>query len=207
MSTVTMTVGNLLALVQKNIKRMLAYSSIAQAGYTLIGVVAATRTDLGAAAVAFYMFMYVLTNILAFTVIIAVSNTVESDDIADFANLGRRSPYLALAMVLAFLSLGGVPPLAGFFGKFFLFAAAVEAGFTWLAIVGTINAIVALYYYLTVIKVMYVDPNEDTRPIAARPASMAVMWIASIGVLLMGTIASPWFNWAVDAARSLVAAR
>jgi NADH-quinone oxidoreductase subunit N len=207
MSTVTMTVGNLLALVQKNIKRMLAYSSIAQAGYTLMGVVAATRTDLGVAAVAFYMFMYVLTNILAFTVIIAVSNTIKSDDIYDFANLGRRSPYLALAMVLAFLSLGGVPPLAGFFGKFFLFAAAVEAGFTWLAVVGVLNAIVALYYYLTVIKVMYVDPNEDTRPIAARPAAVAVMWISSIGVILMGTLASPWFNWAVDAARSLVASR
>lgn len=204
-AVVTITLGNLLALVQRNIKRLIAYSSIAQAGYTLIGVVALTETELGAAAVAFYMFMYVLTNILAFTVIIAVSNTTGSDQIADFAGLSRRKPYLALAMVLAFLSLGGVPPLAGFFGKFFLFAAAVRAGYVWLAIVGVLNVIVALYYYLTVIKVMYVDPTEDTRPIVVTPGFTIVLIITSAGVLLMGTLAGPWWNWALNAAQSLAA--
>lgn len=203
-SVITMTLGNLLALVQRNMKRMLAYSSIAQAGYTLMGVVA--LTDLGVAAVTFYMFMYVLTNITAFTVVIIVSNSIESDEIADFAGLSRRSPYLALAMVLALLSLSGVPPLAGFFGKFFLFSAAVQAGYVWLAIIGVLNAIVALYYYLTVVKVMYVDPTEDTRPIRFSPAYTIVLLVTGAGILLMGTVASPWFNWALDAAGSFVAA-
>ncbi len=205
MSALTMTLGNAVALVQRNFKRLIAYSSIAQAGYTLMGVVALTQTDLGAAAVAFYMLMYVLTNILAFTVIIAVSNATGSDEIAALAGLSRRSPNLALAMVLALLSLGGVPPLAGFFGKFFLFAAAVDAGFVWLAIVGVLNAIVALYYYLTVIKVMYVDTSEDVRPISVAPASAVTLWIAGIGVLVMGTLAAPWWSWALHAAQSLTA--
>ncbi|HEC24203.1 MAG TPA: NADH-quinone oxidoreductase subunit N, partial [Chloroflexi bacterium] len=205
MAAITMTLGNLLALVQRNIKRLLAYSSIAQAGYVLIGVVALTRTEIGVAAVAFYMFLYVLTNIAAFTVVIAVSNTTGSEQIADFASLSRRAPYLALAMVLAMLSLGGVPPLAGFFGKFFLFAAAVEAGYVWLAIVGVLNAIVALYYYLSVIKVMYVDPNEDTRPVRVTPVFTGVLLFTGLGILVMGTIAGPWWAWALNAASSLTA--
>nr|MBN1229412.1 NADH-quinone oxidoreductase subunit N [Anaerolineae bacterium] len=205
MAVITMTLGNLLAIVQKNIKRMLAYSSIAQAGYTLIGVVALTETDLGTAAVAFYMFMYVLTNIAAFTVISVISNTTGTDEIADFAGLSRRSFPLTLAMILALLSLSGVPPLAGFFGKFFLFAAAVDAGYTWLAIIGVLNAIVALYYYLTVVKVMFVDPNEDTRPLVITPAFAAVLWISGVGILLMGVIAAPWWNWALNAAQSITA--
>ncbi len=205
MSAITITLGNLLALVQRNIKRLIAYSSIAHAGYTLMGVVALTESNLGAAAVAFYMFMYVLTNILTFTVIIVVSNATGSDEIVDFAGLSRRSPYLALAMVLALLSLGGVPPLAGFFGKFFLFAAVIEAGYTWLAILGVLNAIVALYYYLTVIKVMYVDTSEDARPIVVAPGFSAALWITGVGVLLMGTVASPWWNWAISAAQNVTA--
>jgi NADH-quinone oxidoreductase subunit N len=143
---------------------------------------------------------------MVFTVTIIVSNSVQGDDIADFANLGRRSPYLAIAMVLALLSLGGVPPLAGFFGKFFLFAAAVQAGYVWLAIIGVLNAIVALYYYLTVIKVMYVDANEDTRPIVIGPAYTFVLFVTGIAVLGLGTLASPWWGWALDAASNLIAA-
>jgi NADH-quinone oxidoreductase subunit N len=149
------------------------------------------------------MFMYVLTNILAFTVVIIVSNAIKSDEIKDLASLSRRSPNLALAMVLAFLSLGGVPPAAGFFGKFYLFSAAVEAGYVWLAIVGVLNAIVSLYYYLTIIKVMYVDPNEDTSPIAVSGAYAVVLFITGIGVLLMGTVPWPWWNWALDAAKGI----
>jgi NADH-quinone oxidoreductase subunit N len=202
-AAVTMTLGNVLALVQHNLKRLLAYSSIAHAGYTLIGVVALTRSGNGAAAVAFYMFMYVMTNIAAFTVVIIVSNALGSDEIKDLAGLSRRSPYLALAMVIALLSLSGVPPLAGFFGKFFLFAAAVEAGYVWLAILGVLNAIVALYYYLTVIKVMYVDVTDDVRPISAAHAYTAVLFITCAGILIMGTLAGPWWNWALDAAKNV----
>lgn len=203
MSAITISLGNLLALVQTNIKRMLAYSSIAQAGYTLMGVIA--LSELGTASVVFYMFMYILTNITAFTVVIIVSNTVEGDAIKDFAGLSRRSPYLAIAMVLALLSLGGVPPLGGFFGKVFLFAAAIQAGYVWLAIIGVLNVIVALYYYLSVIKVMYVDESEDARPIRFAPSYTVVLFVAGLGILLMGTVAGPWFNWALDAANSLVA--
>jgi NADH-quinone oxidoreductase subunit N len=105
--------------------------------------------------------------------------------------------------VLALLSLGGVPPLAGFFGKFFLFSAAVDAGYVWLAVLGVLNAIVALYYYLTVIKVMYVDLSDDTRPVRSSQAYTAVLVITCAGILLMGTLAGPWWNWALDAARSV----
>jgi NADH-quinone oxidoreductase subunit N len=203
-SAITMTLGNLLALGQRDIKRMLAYSSVAQAGYTLMGVVA-IQSDWGVASVAFYMFMYVMTNILAFTVVIIVSNVTGSNEIRDFAGLSRRSPYLALAMVLALLSLSGVPPLAGFFGKFFLFAAAVDAGYVWLAIVGVLNAIVALYYYLTVIKVMYVDEAEDTSGIQVKPAYTSVLMITGAGILVIGTIAGPWLTWALAAGSNVTA--
>jgi NADH-quinone oxidoreductase subunit N len=203
-AAITMTLGNLLALVQRDIKRMLAYSSIAQAGYALMGVVA-LNSSWGVAAVAFYMFMYVLTNITAFTVVIVVSNATGSDAIKDFAGLSRRSPNLALAMVLALLSLSGVPPLAGFFGKFFLFAAAVDAGYVWLAIVGVLNAIVALYYYLTVIKIMYVDVAEDTSRIQVAPAHTAVLMFTGAGILIIGTVAGPWLAWALAAAQNVTA--
>lgn len=202
-AVVTMFTGNLLALAQSNIKRMLAYSSIAQAGYALVGVVAISENTLGVAAVAFYMFMYVFTNILAFTIVIVVSNVTGGDDIKDFANLGRRAPYLALAMTVALLSLAGIPPAAGFFGKFFLFAAAIEAGYIWLAMIGFINAIVALYYYLTVVKVMFVDTSEDTSRITAAPSYSIAVAITVIGVLLMGIFASPWWVWAQDAANTI----
>jgi NADH-quinone oxidoreductase subunit N len=205
-STITMTLGNVLALWQRNIKRLLAYSSIAQAGYTLIGVVAiAADNGAGMAAVAFYMFMYTLTNLGAFAVIILAVRATGSEAIADFAGLSRRSPGLALAMTVALLSLGGIPPAAGFFGKFFLFNAAVESGLTWLALVGVINAIVALYYYLMVVKVMYVDRSADEeKPIPVGGAYRWALVITSFGVILLGVIAAPVYNWALEAGRGLL---
>jgi NADH-quinone oxidoreductase subunit N len=200
-SALTMTVGNLLALVQRNMKRLLAYSSIAHAGYTLMGIVA--LSDLGAAAVAFYMFLYVLTNLAAFAIVIVFSNATGKDDIADFAGFSRRSPFLSLMMVFALLSLGGIPPLAGFFGKFFLFSAAVNAGLIWLAVVGVLNAIVSLYYYLSIMKVMYVDPPEETTRIPVPAACAIVIAVTVIGILLMGTLSTPWFNWTASAATGL----
>lgn len=202
-AAVTMTLGNVLALVQHNMKRLLAYSSIAQAGYALIGVVALTNTTNGVAAVSFYMLMYVLTNIAVFTVVIVISNSLGSDEIKDLAGLSRRSPRLALALTIALLSLGGVPPAAGFFGKFYIFSAAVDAGYVWLAILGVLNSIVALYYYLTIIKVAYVDPSDDKRPISAAPAYGLVLFITCAGVLILGTVPSPWWNWALDAAKNV----
>lgn len=207
LSVITMTLGNLLALVQRNIKRLLAYSSIAQAGYTLIGVaaIATDRSGDGIAAVAFYMFMYVLTNILAFGVVILFANATGSEQIADLAGLSRRSPWLALAMTLALLSLAGIPPAAGFVGKFLLFRAAVDADLVWLALIGVVNVIIGLYYYLIIVKVMYMErsPDDDVPIPVGAPYAWA-LGVSAAGVLLFGTIGiTPLVNWATDAARAL----
>ena len=134
MATATMTLGNLLALAQKNIKRLLAYSSIAHAGYALIGLVALSQ--FGAASLVFYLAAYVVTNLAAFAVVILFARSAGSEEIADYAGLSRRSPGLALALMVALLSLAGMPPLAGFVAKFYVFAAAVRSGWIWLAFVG-----------------------------------------------------------------------
>jgi NADH-quinone oxidoreductase subunit N len=210
-AVVSMTLGNVVALAQRNIKRLLAYSSIAQAGYTLIGVAAIQTAAPGAfstqavASVGFYMFIYTFTNLLAFAVVVLFSESTGSETIADLAGLSRRSPWLALLMTIALLSLAGVPPAAGFFGKFFLFNAAVQSGLTWLAIVGVLNSIVALYYYLVVIKVMYVDRSEDEdKPISFSRPYAWVLGITTLGVILIGTVgAQAIFEWAVRGASSL----
>ncbi|MBX3062565.1 MAG: NADH-quinone oxidoreductase subunit N [Anaerolineae bacterium] len=209
-AAVTMTLGNLLALVQKNIKRLLAYSSIAQAGYALIGVAAIAANPgalvgAGTAAIGFYMAMYVLTNLAGFGVIILFANATGSEEIKDFAGLGRRNFGLAMVMTIALLSLAGIPPAAGFVGKFFLFRAAVDANLTWLAIVGVLNSIVALYYYLVVIKVMFVDRSEDeSKPIPVSMPYVVALGISTIAVILIGTVlADPLFRWAITAAQGL----
>ncbi len=201
LSIVTMTVGNLLALTQTNIKRLLAYSSIAQAGYVLIGVAAVTTW--GVASVVFYLGIYVLSNLAAFATIVLVANKVGSDEIKDYAALSRRSPYLGLAMLLALLSLGGIPPLAGFVGKLYLFQAAMQEELTRLVIIGVLNAIVALYYYLNVARVIYVersDQEDEPVPVSA-PASWA-LGITCLGILLVGVVSTPWYNLARQAAEA-----
>lgn len=196
---VTMTLGNFVAIFQTNIKRLLAYSSIAQAGYALIGLV--TLTPDGSGATMFYLLMYIFTNVAAFGVIILVSNLTGSERIEDFYGLSRRSPNLALVMLFALLSLGGIPPTAGFFGKFFIFKAAVDAGLWWLALIGILNAFVALYYYLSVVKYMYLyrSDQEDV----AIPVSRAT-WVglafSIFFVLYLGVFAGPTFEWTRQAA-------
>lgn len=205
-AVISMILGNVLALSQKNVKRLLAYSSIAQAGYTLIGVAAIqSQTAQGVASVTFYMIMYTFTNLLAFAVVVIFAEQTGTENIADLAGLSRRNPWMALAMTVGFLSLAGIPPAAGFFGKFFLFNAAVEAGLVWLAIVGVLNAIIALYYYLVVIKVMYVDRSaDDDKPILV-PATYAwVLAITTIAVILLGVIPQVVFEWALTGATSLL---
>jgi proton-translocating NADH-quinone oxidoreductase chain N len=193
LAVVTMTLGNLLALVQTNIKRLIAYSSIAQAGYTLIG------------AVAFYMFMYVMTNTLLFAGIILFSNATNSETIRDMAGLSRRNPWIALGMTIALLSLAGIPPTAGFWGKFLLFRAAVDANMAWLAMIGVLNAIIGLYYYLIVIKVMYVDRSPDDDKAIAMPAPYGfVVGATALAVLLLGTfLVTPVWEWASNAGTDL----
>lgn len=201
LAVATMTLGNVLAIVQTNIKRLLAYSSIAHAGYALIGVVALGA--FGAATTVFYLAAYVVTNLAAFAVVILFARSTGSDRIADYAGLSRRSPGLALALLVAILSLAGMPPLAGFVGKFYVFAAAVEGGLTWLAFVGVLNAIVGLYYYLTVLKVVYLhrSPDED-KPIEI-PRSYALALAACIVLILaIGVASGPWLEGASKAALS-----
>ena len=202
MATVTMTVGNLLALPQTNIKRLLAYSSIAHAGYAMIGLVA--LSSFGTASVIFYLIGYIVTNIAAFAVVILFARSAGSDEIVDYAGLSRRSPGLALVLLVALLSLGGMPPLAGFVAKFYVFAAAVESGWIWLAFVGVVNAIIGLYYYMTVLKVVYLYRSEDEdKPIVIPRAYALVLVICVIAILAIGTLSAPWLDWSINSASSL----
>ena len=199
-AVLTMTVGNLLAVTQKNIKRMLAFSSIAHAGYILIGVVAVS--ELGVASMVFYLLAYLITNLAAFGVVVIFWQVTGSDEISSYAGLSRRSPGLALAMLVAFLSLAGMPPLAGFVAKVFVFAAAVEANYIWLAVVGVLNSIIGLYYYLTVLKVVYLfRSDEEDKPLPVTRPNRIALTALTIGILLVGTLFGPWYNLAEKIAR------
>jgi NADH-quinone oxidoreductase subunit N len=202
MATATMTIGNLLALAQHNIKRLLAYSSIAHAGYALIGLVA--LSELGAASLVFYLVAYIVTNLAAFAVVILFARSAGSEEISDYAGLSRRAPGLALVMLVALLSLAGMPPLAGFVAKFYVFAAAVQSGWIWLAFVGVLNAIAGLYYYMTVLKVIYLYRSEDEdKPIAVpRPHALA-LGVCVAAIIAVGTVSAPWLDWAMAAARGI----
>lgn len=209
-ATLSMTLGNFLALAQKNIKRMLAYSSIAHAGYALIGVVAVTSfggggaRELGFTSVVFYLLAYLLTNLAAFGVVTAYGRVACSDDIAAYAGMNRRSPWLALALLVSFLSLAGMPPFGGFVVKVFVFAAAVEANLIWLAVVGVLNSIVGLYYYLTVLKVAYLYRSEDEDKPLPVPRSYGVaLAVLAIGIVLVGTFFAPWYAWSSAAAAAM----
>jgi NADH-quinone oxidoreductase subunit N len=204
-ATLTMTVGNFLAIAQKNIKRMLAYSSIAHAGYILVGVVA--FSEMGGISVVYYLFAYIFTNLAAFGAIVTYGRVTGSDEIKSYAGLSRRSPALALVMLVAFLSLAGMPPFGGFVAKVFVFTAAIESQWLWLAVVGVLNSIVGLYYYLTVLKYVYLyraENEEDERkplPIS-RPYSVALV-ILTLGIIVLGVFLSPWYELATKAALSI----
>ncbi len=202
LAAATMTIGNLLAIPQRNIKRLLAYSSIAHAGYALIGLVA--LSSFGAASLVFYLIGYVITNLAAFTIVILFAKTAGSEQIVDYAGLSRRSPGLALALMVALLSLAGMPPLVGFVAKFYVFAAAVQSGWIWLAIVGVLNAIVGLYYYMTILKVVYLyRSDEEHVPIDVPKPFAVTLVLCSLAIVGIGTISGPWLNLAVEAAKAL----
>jgi NADH-quinone oxidoreductase subunit N len=202
-ATASMTLGNTLALAQrKNIKRLLAYSSIAHAGYILIGVVSVSQ--LGVTSAVYYLFVYVITNLAAFGAVAIFFRVVGSDELEDYAGLSRRSPGLALAMLVSFLSLAGMPPLGGFIAKFLVFAAAIQAELVWLAVIGVVNSIIGLYYYLVVLKFVYLYPSaEGDKPISLpRPYAIALT-ILTLGIILIGTIFGPWFAWSSAAAAAI----
>jgi NADH-quinone oxidoreductase subunit N len=206
LAVLSMTVGNLAALRQTNLKRMLAYSSIAHAGYILVGL--ASGTPMGVRAVLFYLCVYVFMNAAAFAVIIAASrlggSTGGGARLEDFAGLGARLPWLAALMALLMFSLSGVPPLAGFFAKLWVFSAAVEADLIWLAVIGVANSVVSAYYYLRVVAAMYFqrrEPSEEDNVYVSRALGIGLgLAVAAVVVL------SIWPAPILDLTRAMVEA-
>lgn len=159
LAVTTMTIGNLFALRQNNMKRFLAFSSIAQAGFILLGMMGAS--GLGMATVVYFMLVYVFTNLAAFGVVSAIALKTGKEEMPDYNGLYRTNPKLSLTMMLALFSLAGIPPVAGFFGKFFLFTSAASKGYYILVLIAVLNATVSLYYYLRVVKAMFIDKSES----------------------------------------------
>jgi len=196
-SILSMTYGNIVAIAQKNIKRLLAYSGIAQIGNVLIGLAAGTK--MGEDAILFYLLTYLFANLGAFAVVIAVSNLIRSDEIEDYNGLNRRSPFLAFAMLMFLLSLAGVPPLAGFIGKLYIFLAAIKQELYTLIIVGLVNIVISMYYYLVIVKKMYINEPTDRSPLAVSPSMQAVIYVGLAGTLILGIYPKPFIEWAVSA--------
>jgi len=189
LAVITMTVGNLTALRQTSVKRMLAYSSVAHAGYLLVGIVPGT----GSSAVLFYLFAYAFMNIGAFAVAIAMERAGEGDlEQSRLAGAANRYPALALAMAIFMLSLAGIPPLAGFFGKFFLFKAAVDGGWAWLVAVGVLNSAISAYYYLRVTVTMYFSDASETVERRVWAGLNASVLIAAVATVAIGLYPSVW---------------
>ncbi len=201
----TMVLGNVVAIVQTNIKRMLAYSSIAHAGYALIGLVAADA--FGTAGVMLYLAIYAFMNLGAFAVVTMLRRGgVEGDEIEDFTGLAKRNKWAAFVMLIFMFSLAGIPPTAGFIGKFYIFMAAVGANMTWLAVLAVVFAAISAYFYLRVVMVMYMrepgetagSPGYDVRVVAS-PAAIAVLLVAALGVLVLGVFPDPLIQAAQSA--------
>ncbi len=192
LAAISMTLGNVVALPQTNIKRMLGYSSIAQAGYLMVGLatvgILPTADVLGQSAILFFLASYTVTNLGAFIAIIAISNKTNSDLIQDFSGMIRRAPGLALALTLCLVSLIGMPPAAGFMAKFYIFSAGVHSGLLWLVIIAVLNSVISAYYYLRVVKVMWFGEPTSTEKVFSSGALRFSLFITSIGVLLLGIL-------------------
>jgi NADH-quinone oxidoreductase subunit N len=200
LSLVTMTVGNLAALLQTNLKRMLAYSSIAHVGYMLMGLAAAT--PYGLSSVIFYLLVYAFTNIGAFAVIVVMARYVVGEELSQYAGLAKRAPVLSAILTICLLSLAGLPPLAGFFSKLYLFWAAAQAGLYITVVWGVLNSAVSLYYYARVIRVMYLgEPSSETR-VQVGVAPMVSLVAAAAGVLVIGFFSEPLIQAAIGAANA-----
>jgi NADH-quinone oxidoreductase subunit N len=199
----TMVLGTVVGVVQSNVKRMLAYSSIAHAGYLLIGLVAASTA--GKAAVLFYLAAYAVTNLGAFGVI-ALLGTRESqhDDIRDFAGLWNRRPGIAALMTVFLLSLGGFPPMAGFIGKWYIFAAAVSEGYYWLAIIGVLTSVISVFFYLRIVVMMFMTDGPEAAPIPAiSRAGLAALGLATIAVLYLGILPTRLLDIALNSVSTI----
>ena len=208
-SMVTMTLGNLVALTQRNIKRMLAYSSIAHAGYILIGLVCwdlwrSAGRFTGINGVLIYLLAYLFTNLGAFVVVIAFEQATGSNQIEDYAGLARTSPALAATLLIFLFSLTGIPGTGGFIGKLFVFGAAIQVQFYVLAIVGIINSVIAAFYYLNVVRYMFFEPaTEDTTLISPSPALKVTLAVSTAMTLIIGLYVQPFIELVQGAARML----
>ncbi len=190
---VTMFIGNLFALRQQNMKRFLAFSSIAQAGFILLGLIIGNQ--LGTATIVYFVVVYVFSNLAAFGVVQAISLKTGKENIRDYEGLYRTNPKLSLVMMVALFSLAGIPPVAGFFGKFFLFTAAASKGYYILVFLAVVNVTIALYYYLLVIRAMFLRKSEEPIPFFKNNLYMRLgLIIAVLGILILG-IYSPLFDY------------
>jgi NADH-quinone oxidoreductase subunit N len=212
LAVVSMTLGNVAAIPQTNIKRMLAYSSIAQAGYLMVGLAAAGAftglessmpygTMFAQKGVLFFLAAYAFTNLGAFIAVIIISGKINSDNIADYAGMGKRSPWLALALTLCLVSLIGIPPAAGFMAKFYIFSMAASNGLLWLVVIAVINSVISAYYYLRVVRVMWFAEPASAEKVPSSWAPALALALCSLGVLLLGIIPGLLMRLADIAAR------
>jgi NADH-quinone oxidoreductase subunit N len=205
LSIVTMTVGNIAAVSQSNIKRMLAYSSIAHAGYLLIGVVAGTAR--GVTAMLIYLLIYSFMQLGAFAVVVLLRRQdVIGDELKDFSGLYVRHPFAAFAMLVFMLSLGGIPPTAGFMGKFWLFGAAIDSGYYGLAVIGVLNSAISLYYYVRIVVFMYLKKETIGSEPTSSPSLTVALAVAVLATLALGIYPRLLFELADASARTLGAA-
>ncbi|MCX7867039.1 MAG: proton-conducting transporter membrane subunit, partial [Limisphaera sp.] len=203
----TILYGNLCALPQRNLKRLLGYSSIAHAGYLLLGVAALSRS--GQSAVLFYLLAYALTVLAAFLVVTLVLRHLAAEDVSGLAGLHERAPFLAATLTLAMVSLAGIPPLAGFFGKFLLIRSVVEQAaqqpaYWGLAAVAVVGVVISLYYYLRVVRVLWWDrPAENAAPVELPQILRFAAAVCVVGMLYLGLFPARALGWAEQAARAL----
>lgn len=193
LAIVTMTLGNIFALRQQNMQRFLAFSSIAQAGFILLGIISGTQY--GMTTVVYFILVYVFSNLGAFGVVAIVYNATGKINMKDYSGFYQTNPRLSLVMLLSLFSLAGIPPVAGFFGKFFLFAAAAEQGYYWLVIIAVLNTIISLYYYLIVVKGMFLERSDSPlEPISSDFLTRASIALSVIGIIAAGVF-SQVFDW------------
>ena len=213
LAAASMTIGNLVAISQSNIRRLFGYSTIAHAGYILVGVAAGVRESgvglpefvpIGPNSVLFYLGAYAAANLTAFFAIIAISNRIGSDRIDDYAGLARRSPGLAVALALALVALIGVPPTSIFIAKVYIFTAAVEAGLVWLAVLGVVNSVVSAYYYIRIIRIMFLEPASSEERVTASFSSWSAIAVAGGAMVWIG-VAPGYILRAAEAATGVLA--
>jgi NADH-quinone oxidoreductase subunit N len=201
LSALTMTVGNLVAIKQSNVKRLLAYSSIAHAGYMMMGFVLLSPAGIGA--ILFYLVVYLFMNLGAFYVVVLVSNATRGEEISDFTGLGSRAPFAAVVFAIFLFSLTGIPPFSGFIGKVYLFAEVINRGVYWLAVVAALNSVVSLYYYARIVRAMFLVEPKDASVLPIPAASGAMLFLLAAPTLILGIYWAPVARIAADSVRML----